>query len=88
MIKFRYADALVIGITQENVDKLLADNPLRVDLADLGNWPTPPQSVIVVYKPTLRECLEEFVGAGLLPATVLEDWRDPQSGETRRKRLR
>lgn len=84
MIKFRYGDALIIGVTRDNVDALMDDNPMRIDMTDMGEWPTPPSSVIVAYRETGRELMEEFVRLGIMPQSMLDSYRDPQPGEVRR----
>lgn len=85
MIKLKSGTTLFIGISQDNVDELTSDHPLLVELAELGGAADITR-VVVFFKPTLREALEELVGRGLLPQRVLDEWREPQPGQKRRVR--
>ena len=55
---------LILGLSGENVTRLMADEPISFDLADLG---LPPMRVIIVGGRTEDAITEQLTGHGLLP---------------------
>lgn len=84
MLKARVGNRLIVGITNDNVTQLLADNPLHIDLREVGPG---IDSVYVVAGPSLRELAQKLADAGLLPQRVVDEWQEPQPGEAFRRRV-
>lgn len=55
---------IFLGLSGENMTRLMADEPIRVDLADLGG---PPCVVVIVGGRTVGAIVEKFAAHGLIP---------------------
>lgn len=66
---------LVLGLSAENVRRLLADEPITFNLSELG---LPPAQVIIVGGPTEDAIMGLLAGRGLLTReltmTVVQAW--------------
>lgn len=56
---------VLLGLSGENVTRLMADEPIQFDLAELG---LPPMVVVIVGGRTEDAITEKLREAGLLPA--------------------
>jgi hypothetical protein len=56
---------IFLGLTGENMTRLMADEPIRVDLADLGG---PACVVVLIGGRTERAITEQFESRGMVPA--------------------
>jgi hypothetical protein len=56
---------VLIGLSGENMARLMADEPIRFNLADLG---MPPTVVLIVGGRTEDDIANRLRAAGLLPA--------------------
>jgi hypothetical protein len=66
MLKARYGDRnLVIGLSRENISRLLAGKPIRFDLAELN---LPAGTVVIFFGETEQAMLEDLEKHGLAPA--------------------
>jgi hypothetical protein len=55
---------LILGLSGENVTRLMADEPISFDLAELG---LPPMRVVIVGGRTEDAITEQLAEHGLLP---------------------
>lgn len=54
---------LIIGLSGENMTRLMADEPIRFDMAEVG---LPPLTVVIVGGRTEDAITEQLTGVGLL----------------------
>jgi hypothetical protein len=54
---------LIIGLSGENMTRLMADKPIKFDMAEVG---LPPLTVVIVGGKTEDAITEQQPGAGLL----------------------
>lgn len=54
---------VVLGLSEENVSRLVAQKPVRLDLADVGLSPT---EVVIVYGQTEADIEKKLAESGLL----------------------
>ena len=54
MIKFRAGELLGFGISEENVNRLKAGQPIYIDLSEMGL----SGEMLIFYKPTDAELIE------------------------------
>ena len=60
---------LVLGLSGENATRLMADEPIRLNLADLG---LPPLEVVIVGGRTEADIERDMQAAGLLPKEIID----------------
>lgn len=60
---------VLLGLSGENVTRLMADEPIKVDLAQMGG---PPILILLVGGRTEDEITRRLVDAGLLPPEALK----------------
>lgn len=58
---------LVLGLSGENVTRLMADEPIRLNLADLG---LPPMEVLIVGGRTEDSIITDLQTAGVITTTT------------------
>lgn len=58
---------VILGLSGENMTRLMADEPIEFDLVDLG---LPPTQVVIVGGRTEDDIAEQLRGRGLLPPVV------------------
>jgi hypothetical protein len=56
---------LFLGLSGENVTRLVAGEPVRVTAGDLSEMGLPPMTVIIHYGKTEQAILEEIQAAGV-----------------------
>lgn len=64
-----------IGLSGENMTRLMADEPIRVDLAELGG---PACVVVLLGGRTERAITEQFERHGMVPPGTAARLGDPQ----------
>jgi len=57
---------VLLGLTGENLTRLLADEPILIDLAELG---LPACKISIIYGTDEKAIIEKLVRAGLLEPT-------------------
>lgn len=81
MIKLRFRDSdgqptlALLGLTRENIDRLVAGKPIRFDLAELG---LPACQFAIVYGETERDVLVPFAERGIVPWTMIPPADQPE----------
>ena len=67
MIKVRMSSgSVLLGITAENVERLLAGQPILLNLKDIG---LPSQQIAIIYGPTIADLMDQLRENGMvLPA--------------------
>jgi hypothetical protein len=58
---------LILGLTGENVTRITADEPLRVDPAEMDAMGLPPVEVVIMYGRTEQAIVDKLRAAGLMP---------------------
>lgn len=66
---------VLLGISAENVTRLVAGEPILLDLEELG---LPPMQVVIMYGKTERHITAELERHGLLPPGSASDMAEPQ----------
>lgn len=68
-----------LGLTGENMTRLMADEPIAVDLAGMG---LPPMVVVLVGGRTEREIIAQFESQGMVPPGSAAALPEPDPGKT------
>jgi len=61
---------LFLGISGENVTRLVAGEPIRVRAEELGKMGLPPMVVVIHYGKTEQDILDEFRAHGVETAPM------------------
>jgi hypothetical protein len=70
---------IVLGLSRVNVERLMRDEPIRFDLAEVGMQ----GAMVIVGGETDRAVVAQLVEYKILPGAVLQNYQDPQPGEAR-----
>lgn len=65
MLKGRYGENLVLGLSRENIKRLLAGQPIRFNLSELA---LPAGQVVIFFGETEAAMLKDLEAHGLAPA--------------------
>ncbi len=76
---------VVLGLSSENFTRLLANEPIAIDMAEMG---LPPMQVLIVGRKTEREIAEHLEDIGLFPPGTAAQLPDPQPGTVFHRRIR
>jgi len=77
MIKFRAGELLGFGISEENVKRLKAGQPIKINLAEMGL----SGEMLIFYKPTdeeLVESMKPYIGKETVIKPLNEGDGNPQ----------
>lgn len=67
MLKARYGDNLVIGLSRRNLELLQSGKPIRFNLSDLN---LPAGEVVIFFGETEQAMMEELTKHGLAPVAA------------------
>lgn len=67
MLKARYGDNLVLGLSRENVTRVLAGKPIKFNMKDLN---MPDGVVVIFFGETEEAMMEELRQHGLAPVAA------------------
>ena len=73
MIRFVAEHVIGLGITEENVKRLMKGQPIRVTFESLG-FKGDPREIVIFYGPTEQTIMKDFVDAGFItPETKIHE---------------
>jgi hypothetical protein len=64
MLKARYGENLVLGLSRRNLELLQAGKPIRFNLSEIN---LPPADVVIFFGETEQAMMEELQKHGLAP---------------------
>jgi hypothetical protein len=67
MLKARYGENMIFGLSRQNVNRLLAGQPIRFNLKDLN---LPPADVVIFFGETEEAMMKDLEAHGLAPVAA------------------